>query len=124
MELTIRLEGNQMSQGFQPKAFENLSAFSAPPQVKQQDFKKNKAEPEKLAANEQDTMTAVEQANKLMELFNRDLRFETHSKTGIVQISIVDRKDGKVVKQIPPDSVLDMITKIREILGSLMDVKA
>ena len=124
MELTTRLEGNQISQGFQPKAFDNLYAFSTPPQAKQQDYKIVKAEPEKQTVSEQDTLTAVEQANKLMELFNRDLRFETHSKTGIVQISIIDRKDGKVIKQIPPDSVLDMITRIREILGSLMDVIA
>jgi flagellar protein FlaG len=124
MELTIGLEGNPISQGLQPKAFDYSSACSAPPQVRQQNPEKTKAESEKQTASEQETLTAVRQANKLMELFNRDLRFETHSKTGIVQISVVDRKDGKVVKQIPPDSVLDMIIRIREILGSLIDIKA
>ena len=124
MELTIGLEGNFLSQGLQPNTYEYSSAFSAPPQVRQQDSETTKAEPESRTASGQKTLTAVEQANKLMELFNRDLRFETNQETGIVQISIVDKNDGKVIKQIPPDHVLNMVARIMDIIGGLMDVKA
>ena len=125
MELNVRLEGN-VSQGLQPIIFNNYhpSVFSVPPQVKQQDSEKTKAEPERQTASESDTTTAIEQANKLMELFSRDLRFEMHKETGTIQISVIDRNDGKVIKQIPPDSVLNMIAKIKDMIGSLMDVKA
>ena len=124
MELT-RFENNALNQSLQQRNIDYTSTFSAPPQVKvkQSVFEKTKAELEKTV-NEQDTLTAIEQANKLMELFNRDLRFETHNDTGIVQISVVDRKDGKVIKQIPPDNILNMVAMIKDILGGLMDVKA
>ena len=122
MELAIGSEGNALSSNL-TKSY-NASAFPAPPQMKQPNLELTKAEPEKQAVNEHDVPTAIEQANKLIELFNRDLRFEIHDGTGIVQISIVERNDGKVVKQIPSDSLLDMIAKIKDIIGSLMDVKA
>ena len=128
MELNIRLEGNTLNQGSPPipqqRVPDHSQATSVPPQVKQAVSEKTKAEPEKQAVNEQDSLTAIEQANKLMELFNRDLRFEMHRESGVVKISIVSRNDGKVIKQIPPDSVLDMISKVKDMLGSLMDVKA
>ena len=123
MELSIGIEKDAINQSFQPR-FNYPSAYSVPPQVKQADSEKTKAEPEKEAVNKDDALTAIGQANKLMELFNRDLRFEMHEETGIIKISIVDKNSGKVVKQIPPDSILDMISKIQEIIGGLMDVKA
>jgi flagellar protein FlaG len=124
MELAMGFEGNLVSQGFQPKAFEYSSAFSAPPHVRQHDSEKTKAESESRNDSDQKTLTAVEQANKLMELFNRDLHFETHQETGMLQISVVDKNDGKVIKQIPPDYVLNMVARIKDIIGGLMDVKA
>jgi len=123
MELSIRLEGNKLFQGLQPETFYS-SVLSAPPQVKQSDSVKTKAESERQTASEREALTAIEQANNLMELFSRDLRFEMHKETNIIKISIIDKNDGKVIKQIPPDSILNMIAKIKDILGSLMDVKA
>ena len=120
MELALKPEGNalHLDKGY------SASAFPAPPQLKQPNLELTKAEPEKQAVKEHDVPSAIEQANKLIELFNRDLRFEKHEGTGVIQISIVERNDGKVIKQIPSDSLLDMIAKIKDIIGSLMDVKA
>jgi len=124
MELNIRPEGI-FNQGAQPRINNNQpSPFSASPQANQADPKKSKAESERQTVNEQETIGCIEQMNRLMELFNRDLRFEMHKEANVIKISVVDRNDGKVIKQIPPDSVLDMIAKIRDMLGSLMDVKA
>ena len=36
----------------------------------------------------------------------------------------VNKNDGKVIKQIPPDHVLNMVARIMDIIGGLMDVKA
>ena len=121
MELVIGNEGN--AQSSQPK--HNNSASSASLQVKQADsnFEKIKAEPEKKTLSEQDIQYTIEHANKLMELFNNELRFEKHEETGIIKVSIVDKNDGKVIKQIPAEEILNMITMIQDILGSLIDVK-
>ena len=124
MELSIKLGGSLSNQVWRRKPSDYSKVFPAPLQVKQSVLEKTKAEAEKQAVNEEDTLTAIEQANKLMELFNRDLHFETHEETGIVQISVIDKNDGKVIKQIPPDAILDMVARIKDILGSLIDVKA
>ena len=122
MGLSIVLE-KKASQGLQPRIPKKSSAFPVPPRIKQQNPEKTKAEAVQ-DAGENDVSIAVELADKLMELFNRELRFETHEETGIVQISIVEKIDGKVIKQIPPDMVLEIIARINDIIGCLMDVKA
>jgi len=124
MELAIRPEGFHINRSLQPRAYEIPSALSALPQVKQIDLEKTKAESEKQTTREQKTQDVIEYANGLTELFNRYLRFETHESTGILQISIVDKNNGKVIKQIPPDAILDTIARIRDFLGTLIDVKA
>ena len=122
MELNVKLKGNALSEDLQQ--FKHTRAVVIPPQVNQTILEKTKAEPEKQAVSEQETITAIGQANKIFELLNRDLRFEIHDETGIIQITVVDRNDSKVIKQIPPDSILSMIARIQEVIGSLVDVKA
>ena len=129
MELT-RLEGEALNFDLnlnlsKPVAIgEHTSASPVPPKAKQPNLEKTKAEPEKQAVSESEGLNAMEKANELMELFSCDLRFEKHQDTGIIQISIVDRNDGNVIKKIPPNSVLDVIARMRDIIGGLMDVKA
>ena len=120
MELDVRLGGSVSH--WQHRTSGYSQAFPVPYQAGHVSGK-NKPEAEKQTG-EQGVMGAIEQANKLMDLFKRDLRFESHDEAGIIQISVINRNDGKVIRQIPPDMVVDMIVRIKEILGVLMDVKA
>jgi len=54
---------------------------------------------------------------------NRYLRFEKHEKTGHWIVQICDSDTDEVLKEIPPEKILDMVSKFCELAGLLVDEK-
>ena len=65
---------------------------------------------------------AVEELNKKMESHSEAV-FGIHEKTNRVTIKIVDKDSKKVIKELPPEKTLDMIAKVWEMAGILVDEK-
>ena len=65
--------------------------------------------------------TAVNDLNKQMT--NSEAIFGIHEKTNRVTIKIVDKSTKEVLKEYPPEQTLDMIAKVWEIAGILVDEK-
>jgi uncharacterized FlaG/YvyC family protein len=57
-------------------------------------------------------------------MLDRDLKFEVHDESGIVQIQVIDTTDGRVIRKIPADEVLKLVASIREKMSERVDVKA
>ncbi|SCW34787.1 flagellar protein FlaG [Lachnospiraceae bacterium C10] len=49
--------------------------------------------------------------------------FGIHDETNRVTIKIVDKETKKVLKEVPPEKTLDMIAKVWELAGLLVDEK-
>ena len=49
--------------------------------------------------------------------------FGIHDKTNRITIKIVEKDTKKVIKEFPPDKTLDMIAKVWEIAGIMVDEK-
>lgn len=64
---------------------------------------------------------AVEEMNKKME--NSVAQFGIHEATQRVTIKIVDKQTKEVIKELPPEKTLDMIAKVWEMAGILVDEK-
>lgn len=73
---------------------------------------------EQQATSEQ-IRKAVEQLNKNMA--NSEAVFGIHEDTQRVTIKIVDRKTKEVIKELPPEKTLDMIARVWEMAGILVD---
>lgn len=72
------------------------------------------------ASNEQ-IRKAVEQMNKSMG--NSEAIFGVHEDTNRVTIKIVDKQTKEVIKELPPEKTLDMIARIWDMAGLLVDEK-
>ena len=72
------------------------------------------------ASNEQ-IRKAVEKLNKSMA--NSEAVFGVHEDTNRVTIKIVDKSTKEVIKELPPEKTLDMIAKVWEMAGILVDEK-
>lgn len=59
-----------------------------------------------------------------MEIDNTVLKFKVHDQTGDIMIQIVDNNTGKVVREIPPEKILDSIAEIWKNSGINVDKKA
>lgn len=64
---------------------------------------------------------AVEQLNKSMP--HSEAIFGIHDGTNRVTIKIVDRDTKEIIREIPPEETLDMIAKVWELAGILVDEK-
>lgn len=64
---------------------------------------------------------AVEDINK--KAVNSEAIFGIHEETNRVTIKIVDRDTKKVIKELPPEKTLDMIAKVWEMAGLMVDEK-
>ena len=72
------------------------------------------------ASNEQ-IKKAVEQMNKNMA--HSTAVFGIHEGTNRVTIKIVDKETKEVIKELPPEKTLDMIAKVWELAGIMVDEK-
>ena len=65
---------------------------------------------------------AVEKLNKNM-MSHSEAVFGIHEATNRVTIKIIDKDTKKVIKELPPEKTLDMIAKVWELAGILVDEK-
>ena len=78
------------------------------------------SEEQRQASNEK-IKKAVEQLNKNMP--NSEAVFGIHDETNRVTIKIVDKDSKEVLKEFPAEKTLDMIAKVWEMAGILVDEK-
>ena len=64
---------------------------------------------------------AVDDLNKKMA--NSEAIFGIHEKTNRVTIKIVDKESKEVIKELPAERTLDMIAKVWELAGLMVDEK-
>ena len=64
---------------------------------------------------------AVESLNR--KLSNSEAVFGIHEDTNRVTIKIVDKNTKEVIKELPPEKTLDMIARVWEMAGILIDEK-
>ena len=78
----------------------------------------NQSSEQQQNANEK-IKKAVEQLNKNMP--HSEAVFGIHDGTNRVMIKIVDKDTKEVIKEFPPEETLDMIAKVWELAGIMID---
>ena len=64
---------------------------------------------------------AVEEINRRAN--NSEAVFGVHEDTNRVTIKIVDKQTKEIIKEFPPDKTLDMIARVWEMAGLMVDEK-
>lgn len=62
--------------------------------------------------------SAVELTNKAMEVSNYGLQFKIHEGSGRVQVKVVDSETKEVIREIPPEQMLEISAQIADMLRS------
>lgn len=103
---------------------ENVSKNSMVPKSVVNDgvsAERNKNEKEKFTKEDLDK--AVEKLNKFLEDEKTHAEYEKHEDLGTLMVKIVDDETEKVIVELPPEKVLDMIASLCKQVG-LLDKKA
>lgn len=64
---------------------------------------------------------AVDGANKAVRPYNRSFEISIHEKTNKVLVKVIDRDTDEVIRELPPEVLLDSYAKMLELAGLLYD---
>jgi len=74
--------------------------------------------------SEKQVQKAVNKLNMLFEDKQTHAEYQVYGKFHDITISIVDNNTKQVIQEIPPKKIIDMIDKLCELAGVLVDEKA
>lgn len=63
----------------------------------------------------------VEGLNSALQAVDRRLQFLVHETTGRIYVKVIDRETDEVIREIPPEQILDLVGRIHEMVGLLID---
>ena len=66
---------------------------------------------------------AIAEMNRKINNSNEEAVFGVHEDTNRIMIKIMDKETKEVIKEFPPEKTLDMIARIWEMAGLLVDEK-
>ncbi len=88
----------------------------------------SKGEGDSQEGEKQERQASSEQIKKALNKFNKSMGnseavYGIHEGTNRVTIKIVDKDTKEVIKELPPEKTLDMIARVWEMAGILVDEK-
>lgn len=69
----------------------------------------------------EDLENALKSTNEM--IFHNDRRFEfkTHERTGRMMVKLVDKETDEIIRELPPEKILDLVASIWDLVGILVD---
>ena len=114
-----------------PVTIEPVTAAVAEPAVAVKEVQgsaKNNANEEKGHGENKEGQASKKQIESAVSHANRQMKrtgceFSYHEGTKRVSIKIIDKETQEVIKEIPPEETLEMVEKMWELAGILVDEK-
>lgn len=66
----------------------------------------------------------VESINRNLNAVDKRLQFLIHEASGRVQLRVLERSTNEVIREVPPEQLLDLVGRIHELIGLLVDETA
>jgi len=77
----------------------------------------------RLTVPEQLIIDSINKANIKMTGPRKELEFSIHNKTKQIMVKVIDRDSKEVLRELPPEKVLDMVAHLCEVSGIFLDEK-
>jgi flagellar protein FlaG len=78
-------------------------------------------EKETLSISEKAFIEAIEKANKALTGAETQFEFSIHEKTKEIMVKVIDINTREVIREIPPEKILDMVATMLEMAGIIVD---
>lgn len=76
---------------------------------------------EKFEYTQEDLKKAIADTNRVLFEDNDHFEFKIHEGTGRIMVKLVDNQTDKIIKEIPPEKILDLVASIWDLVGILVD---
>lgn len=74
-----------------------------------------------VTMGDEQMIKTIERANKALLGRSTSFEFSIHEKTKQISIKVLDKDTGEIIREIPPEKTLDMVAKMWEMAGLLVD---
>ena len=98
----------------------NQNAGQADNEEKEQDPKQQALD----NINEEFVSEMTKELNELMSKLNCDLEFQYHKEVNVMSVKMIDKKTNEVIKEYPPEEMVEGMIKAQEWLGAFLDRNA
>jgi len=71
--------------------------------------------------DEESTKNMTEELNKAMQRANSNLEFKYHKEVNMMSVAVVDKTSGKVIKELPPEEMVNNMIKSKIWIGAFLD---
>jgi len=72
---------------------------------------------------EEEVKDTVKDVNEIVKKVKEGLSFQIHEDTEEIMVQVVDLKTDEVIKELPPEEMLDLKARIHEMVGILINEK-
>lgn len=127
-DINISIEGKEIKQNSEINMIKKVDNKEEASQLDNNLYKEaseneNKENNKEKEIDNKKLNEAVEILNKLLKKRNTKIEFERHEVFSDLMFKIVDEETGDVITEAPPKSILDMVAKLCELAGVLVDKK-
>ncbi|MFC5528959.1 flagellar protein FlaG [Cohnella yongneupensis] len=77
----------------------------------------------KLSVGEEQLIKAIDRAIKALEGPSTTFEMKVHKETKAVTVKVFNKETGELIREIPPEKTLDLVAKMMEFAGILIDEK-
>lgn len=77
----------------------------------------------KVSVGEEQLIKAIDRAIKALEGPATSFEMKVHEQTNAVIVKVFNKETGELIREIPPEKTLDLVVKMMEFAGILVDEK-
>ncbi|SES85899.1 flagellar protein FlaG [Natronincola peptidivorans] len=110
-----RIETSALDKSIHQQGGSDIKKNNGQEMIQQEDQKQN--------YNEEQLVKAVGKANESFKIFNRKFDISVHEATNHVMVKVIDSSNDEVIREVPPEKVLDMVAYMMEVAGLMVDQK-
>lgn len=70
---------------------------------------------------EDEIISTIEKANEEFVAYDRRFEFSIHEQTKKIMVKIIDVTNDEIIREIPPEKILDLVAAIWDMAGILVD---
>ena len=119
-DTSSRLAASDNSQDMQVQRIDDVQNAPKYNQAEEQEDPL-KAREEREPMDEKSVSYMTKELNELMSKINCNLEFQYHKEVNMMSVRMLDKKTHEVIKEVPPEEMLDQMAKAREWLGAFLD---
>ena len=66
---------------------------------------------------------ALEELDELNRIIDKGFQFQIHEGSDRIWVQVIDKHTDEIIREVPPEQVLDIVAGLKEIVGLLIDEK-